>query len=170
MGSYFRSGRIRWARRSDHCVTGRIAARQAACRGAASRRFARLAVHPHGGGSSIRMETPLPSASVDSSVPGRPRHLWGGVVRFLSLSIPMAFLSSLLTRWILPFADEKVDACGDNIWYREDPWTANGDLSHAVPARGGCSNSVPRRPQGNCGRCSPCSRRCAALNRRPSRI
>ena len=69
-----------------------------ACRGTASRRFARLAVHPHGDAPSIRMEMPLPSASDDASVPGRPRHLWGDVVRFLSLSIPLAFLSSLLTR------------------------------------------------------------------------
>ena len=34
------------------------------------------------------METPLPSASVDASVPGRPRRLWGGVVRFSSLVAP----------------------------------------------------------------------------------
>ena len=65
-----------------------------------SHRLFRRLIHLHGGGLSIRMGVPHPSAwgclihphgvphpsaSVDASVPGRPRHLWGGVVRFSSL-------------------------------------------------------------------------------------
>ena len=45
------------------------------------------------------MEAALPSASDDASVPGRPRRLWGGVVRFSSLvgppDLPLFFADPL---------------------------------------------------------------------------